>query len=194
MKTNTALTAFLVFAAPSLLLAGEAESTNTTMPPQPMAAYSDGGWFVGGGADYLLDAEEIFYNAHLGYDFGNGSSLFVEAGWIGADQSGFPFNTSVDIIPITLDYKYEIVFTESFGLYLGLGVGGANVDVSAGFASGGEWVLAAQAFVGLVYEFSPTFEIYGGVRYLWFDDVNLAGANIDDFDDYSFGAGIRFNF
>jgi hypothetical protein len=45
-----------------------------------------------------------------------------------------------------------------------------------------------------VYEFSPTFEIYGGVRYLWFDDVNLAGANIDDFDDYSVGAGIRFNF
>ena len=194
MKTTIAVISLLALGASSLLMAGEAESTNTTMTSQPASSYSDGGWFAGVGADYMFDAEEVFFNGHFGYDFGSGSSLFLEAGWISNEDSGFPAAVDVDIVPITIDYKYEFAFSDTFGLYVGAGVGGANVDVSAGFVSGDDWVLAAQAFAGLVFEVTPNFEIYTGLRYLWVDDADVLPANSNGFDDVGIGAGIRFNF
>ena len=114
MKANTLVTAVLALAGSSLLMAGEAESTNTTMTSQPASSYSDGGWFMGAGADYMFDAEEVFFNGHFGYDFGSGSSLFLEAGWISNEDSGFPAAVDVDIVPITIDYKYEFAFSDTF--------------------------------------------------------------------------------
>lgn len=185
-----------ILSFPALLRAGEAEATTTTYQPGP--AYTQHrGWYLGGGVDYLIDAEEPFYNGHLGYDFGNGSSLFVESGWLG-DEEGpsflFPFTADVDVVPVTLNYKYEYMFNEAFGLYIGAGAGASNVDVSAGPFSDDDWVFTAQAFAGVVFNVTPNFEIYAGARYLWLDDVSLFGANIDDLDDVGVGAGIRFNF
>jgi opacity protein-like surface antigen len=195
MKTTTAVILALALAAPSVVTAGEAEMTNTTMTSAPSTyATQHMGWYLGGGVDYLFDAEEPFYNGHLGYDFGNGSSLFLESGWIGAEETVFPVNIDLDIVPITLNYKYEYMFNDKFGLYAGLGAGASNIDVSAGFLSDDDWVLTGQAFAGLVYNVSDNFEIYTGVRYLWLDDSDLFGANFDNFDDVGAGLGIRFNF
>jgi opacity protein-like surface antigen len=195
MKTTTAVTLALALAAPSVLLAGEAEYTNTTTTTAPMTYSSDHvGWYLGGGVDYLFDAEEPFYNGHLGYDFGGGHSLFLESGWIGTEEFVFPVNIDLDIVPITLNYKYEYMFNERFGLYVGLGAGASNVDVAAGLVSDDDWVFTAQGFAGLVYNVSENFEIYAGGRYIWVDDISLFGANFDNFDDVGAGLGIRFNF
>jgi hypothetical protein len=195
MKNTIALTTALLLGVPSLLTAGEAEMTNTTMTTAPSTyATQHMGWYLGGGVDYMIDSEEPFFNGHLGYDFGNGSSLFLESGWMGEEETIFPVNIDIDIVPITLNYKYEYMFNERFGLYAGLGAGSSLVDISAGFVSDDDWVFTAQAFAGLVYNVSENFEIYSGVRYLWMDDVSLFGANIDDLDDFGVGAGIRFNF
>lgn len=195
MKTTTAVTLALL-AAPSMMLAGEAEYTNTTTTTSAPPSYSSDhvGWYLGGGVDYLFDAEEPFYNGHLGYDFGGGHSLFLESGWLGTEEFVFPFNVDIDIVPITLNYKYEYMFNERFGLYAGLGAGASNVDVNVGFVSDDDWTLTAQAFAGLVYNVSENFEIYGGARYLWIDDPDLFGATFDKFDDVSAGVGVRFNF
>jgi opacity protein-like surface antigen len=198
MKPTIAIIA-TVLASPALLHAGEAETTQTTLyRPEPAAAMQHQGWFLGGGADYLFDAEEPFYNGHLGYDFGNGSSLFLESGWLGQEEEPsflFPFFTAdVDVVPVTLNYKYEYLFTETFGLYAGVGAGASNVDVSAPFVSDDDWVFTAQAFAGVVFNVSPNFEIYAGGRYVWLDDVDLFGTRIEDLDDFGAGAGIRFNF
>jgi hypothetical protein len=194
MNTKTALTVALALAAPSAVMAGEAEMTNTTMTSAPMAPPQHMGWYLGGGVDYMIDAEEPFFNGHLGYDFGNGSSLFLESGWMGEEEFIFPLNIDVDIVPITLNYKYEHMFTDRFGLYAGVGAGSSLVDISAGLVSDDDWVFTAQAFAGLVYNVSDNFEIYAGGRYMWMDDVSIFGANIDDLDDVGVGAGIRFNF
>ncbi len=179
-------------------MAGEAETTTTsTYQAPPMAPSQHQGWFIGGGADYLFDAEEVLYTGHVGYDFGQGSSLFLEAGWVGEEEEPsflIPITADVDIVPITVNAKHEFMFTDSFGLYIGAGIGAANVDVSVGAFGDDDWVLTAQAFAGLVYNFTPNFEIYGGVRYLWLDDVELGGANFDDLDDVGAGLGLRFNF
>jgi opacity protein-like surface antigen len=195
MNTRTAVTLALL-AAPSVMLAGEAEYTNTTTTTSAPPSYSSDhvGWYLGGGVDYLFDAEEPFYNGHLGYDFGGGHSLFLESGWLGTEEFVFPFNVDIDIVPITLNYKYEYMFNERFGLYAGLGAGASNVDVNVGFVSDDDWTLTAQAFAGLVYNVSENFEIYGGARYLWIDDPDLFGATFDKFDDVSAGVGVRFNF
>ncbi|WP_193213565.1 outer membrane protein [Luteolibacter marinus] len=195
MKTNTtsrALAAALLF--PAALMAGEAEMTNTTIYSEP-APTQHQGWFLGGGADYMFDAGDVFYNGHLGYNFGNGSSLFLESGWLGEEETVFPFlQADVDIIPVTLNFKQEFMFNERFGFYAGAGAGAANVDVAAGLVNEDDWVLSAQAFAGVVYNVTPNFELYTGVRYLWMDDVDIAGANLGKFDGLGVGAGLRFNF
>ena len=196
MNTTIALAAAIALATPSLLMAGEAQYTNTATTGTITTSAANPHWFIGGGADYMVDSEEGFYNGHLGYDFGNGHALFLESGWMGQEETAFPFlvNIDIDIVPVTFNYKYRYNFSDSFGFYAGLGLGAASVDVNAGFASDDEWVFTAQAFTGLVYNVSENFEIYGGVRYMWMDDVSLFGANVDDLDDWGVGGGIRFNF
>jgi opacity protein-like surface antigen len=199
MKPSIALTALLALGSTSVLMAGEAETTQTsTYQAPPMQSNQHQGLYFGAGADYMFDAEEVFYNGHIGYDFGNGGSVFLESGWLGQDDRGanflFPIGSDIDIVPITVNYKHEFMFTETFGFYLGLGAGAANVDVTTGPFSDDDWALTAQAFAGVVYNVSPTFEIYAGVRYVWLDDVDLGGARFDDLDDLGVGAGIRFNF
>lgn len=194
MKTTIALTAAIALGVPGLLQAGEAEYTTTqTTGTMTTTDYINPHWFVGGGVDYMIDAEEPFYNGHFGYDFGNGHALFLESGWMGQDDGGL-FGVDVDVVPITANYKYRYNFTEKFGLYAGLGLGASSVDVSAGFLSDDDWVFTAQGFAGLVYNVTPNFEIYAGGRYMWLDDVSIFGANVDDLDDWGIGGGIRFNF
>ena len=200
MKSTIALTVAAAFALPSNLIAGDAVATHTgtTGTMTQTTSYGESPhWFIGGGVDYLIDAEEPFYNGHLGYDFGNGSSLFLESGWVGQEETTiFPVlaNIDIDVVPVTFNYKYQYDFTERFGFYAGLGAGASNVDVNVGVVSDDDWVFTAQAFAGLVYNVSSNFEIYAGARYVWLDDVSLFGANVDDLDDVGVGGGVRFNF
>ncbi|WP_035613454.1 outer membrane beta-barrel protein [Haloferula sp. BvORR071] len=196
MKTTIAISTALLMGA-AVSQAGDYTQTTTTQQTTPSySSVSDPHWFLGGGVDYMFDAEEAFYNGHFGYDFGNGSALFLESGWMGEEQTTFPFlvNIDIDIVPITLNYKYTHMFNDKFGAYAGLGLGASSVDLSAGLASDDDWVFTAQAFAGVVYKFSPSFETYAGVRYMWMDDVSLFGAKLDNLDDVGLGAGIRFNF
>ncbi|MCW1883234.1 porin family protein [Luteolibacter flavescens] len=196
MKYTTLLASALALSI-TAAHAGDAVATSPQTYSSPMTNPDHIGWYLGAGVDYLTDAEEAFYNGHVGYDFGNGSSLFLESGWIGQDESPsffFPFSTDVDVVPVTLNYKYEYKFTEKFGFYVGAGAGASYVDVNAGPLSDDDWVLTLQGFAGVVYNVSETFEVYAGARYMWLDDVSLFGANVDDLDDVGVGAGIRFNF
>ncbi|QJE94253.1 outer membrane protein [Luteolibacter luteus] len=200
MKSTIALSIAAAFALSGTLLAGDAVVTNTASTGTITQSTSYGEtphWILGGGVDYLVDAEEAFYNGHFGYDFGNGSALYIESGWTGEEETTvFPVlaNIDVDIVPVTLNYKYQYNFTERLGFYVGGGLGASNVDVNVGALGDDEWVFTAQAFAGLVYNVSSSFEIYAGARYIWMDDVSLFGTNIDDLDDVGVGGGIRFNF
>lgn len=171
---------------------------DTTPAPAPAASY-ESCWFLGGGGDYLLDSEETYWNGHIGYNLSDASSLFLEVGWVGDDEDfsvgNIDFN--VDIVPVTFNYQYEWALCDQLSWYLGVGAGAASIDVDAGdFWSDDQWSFMAQAFTGLVYEFTPSVEGYLGVRYMWFDepDFNEGGADLNDFDDFGVGAGLRFNF
>lgn len=171
-------------------------------------SYDSYRWFLGGGGDYMFDSEEMYWNGHIGYNLSDASSLFIEAGWIGDDEDVSvetlvgsvlvieDVNIDIDIVPVTLNYKYEWALGDQLSWYLGAGLGAANIDVEIeGFGSDDEWSFMAQAFTGLVYEFTPAFEAYVGIRYMWFDEPDFGGdGDLDDFDDWGAGLGLRFNF
>lgn len=211
MKHTHVLAALLL---PTAAFAGEPVSSKAPIPEPIVEPACLTAWFLGGGVDYLVDAEDAYYNGHLGYDFGCGHSLFLEVGYTGGDETiGFttvqppntaqrpyqlPIEANIDIIPVTLNYKYEYSFTNRLAFYVGAGIGASYIDteVSSGFLRIGDdqWSFTAQAFAGLVYNVSESFEIYGGARYLWLDSPSLLGFNFDDLDDFGVGGGIRFNF
>ena len=146
-------------------------------------------FFIGGGVEYFFDNEQEFYSGHIGYDFGN-SSVYVEAGCVCEDE----FGIDLDIVPVTVNYKFEAPIASKLNFYVGGGIGVAFVEVE-GFRrfSDDDQVFTAQAFAGLVYNVTEAFEIYGGVRYLWTDDVELAGLS-GNFEDIALGGGLRINF
>ncbi len=200
MNALTYACCLAVVASPAF--AGEAAPAVAKATPPP---HSPSNWFIGAGADYLFDADEDYWNGHIGYNFDAANSIFLEVGWIGAKED---YNyghrcfkivpqVDVDIIPVTINYKYEWGLTENLSWYIGGGIGFAyaDIDVDAhGFApdlSDSEWRFMAQAFTGLVYEFTPSFEMYLGFRYMWIDEYDLIG---DDLDDFTIGTGIRATF
>ncbi len=157
------------------------------------------GLFIGGGVEYLFEADTAYYTGKVGYEWASNSSkysqsLFLEVGWFeddGALQERF--------LPVTVNYEYKRALTRCLSFYIGGGVGVAFSDTAeenspkklgVGTSNENETVFAAQAFAGLTYCVSKSVEIYGGVRYLWTDEVDQ-GSGVND---WSIGAGIRVKF
>lgn len=191
MKPITQALLALIAATP--VFAGVSEPTPAPAPTTYSSEMYH--WFIGGGGDYLFDSEEDYWNAHFGYNFNDASALFVEVGWVGREDDFGGGTADIDMVPITLNYKYEYEFAENWSWYIGAGLGAGNVDVELpGGVSDDDWNFVAQAFTGIVYEITPSFEIYAGFRYLWIDDTTILDEDVDNLDDWGIGAGLRFNF
>lgn len=157
------------------------------------------GLFLGAGVDYFFDAETEYYNGRVGYEWASPSasysqSLFLEVGWLDNDDDFF----DLEAIPVTLNYEYKRALTRCLNFYIGGGVGVAFADTETVLdpkklnetRSDDETVFVVQAFAGLTYCVTESVELYGGVRYLWSDDIGEG----DGFDDWSVGAGLRVKF
>lgn len=196
MTMKTILKTCCAIALISPLSAGDNTPAPSTAPTTSYESYC---WFLGGGADYMFDSEDFYWNGHFGYNLSEASSIFVELGWTGSDEDVtvglLSTNIDVDIVPLTLNYKYEWALGNNLSWYLGGGLGGASLDIDIqGVASDDDVVFAAQAFTGLAYEFTPAFEGYLGLRYMYFDSTELFGVDVDDLDDFGLGLGLRLNF
>lgn len=195
----------LLLAVPAF--AGTSEVvTESAPPPQPQTqdAWS---WFVGGTGGYLLDAEEDMYTLQIGANSpwsvaGWSVALFGEVGWtenhdrnnvsLPGDEDG-----DMDIVPITFNVKLERLLSGNLSAYIGGGAGVSYVDAEFNSLSGNDdsaddWVFTAQAFAGLAYHVSPAFEIFGGARWVYFDDPGFNGANLGG--DCLVEGGVRLHF
>ena len=116
-----------------------------------------------------------------------------------------PNDTSydLDIMPITLNVKLERPLTGNLNAYFGGGLGVAlvdlDVDVGAyGDFSDDDWVFVGQLFAGLDYNVTPSFEVYGGLRWIYFDDASFSdngvGGTLKLDDDFLLELGCRYNF
>lgn len=115
--------------------------------------------------------------------------------------AGNPSSFDLEIIPITGNIKFERNLTGNLNAYFGGGLGMARVDLSRSTAFGNrsddDWVFTAQVFAGLNYNVTSNFEVFGGARWIYFDDaeLNINGfADLELEDDFLFEIGARYNF
>jgi opacity protein-like surface antigen len=151
-------------------------------------------WFAGGSVGYLIDSEEGLYTLHFGKTFAQAGplshSLYAEVGYSEMDDSP----VDLEFIPLTLNYKLDYQFGGGFSFYAGAGLGAAFQDVEVFGASDDSVEFMAQAFAGIGYDISESFQIYGGARYIWIDDTELLGVSVDSGDDVALEIGARFRF
>lgn len=120
-----------------------------------------------------------------------------------ADLTGRHTSYDLDILPITLNVKVDRQLTGNLYAYFGGGLGMSEVSLDLdlgpfGKASDSDWVFAAQIFTGLGYSFTPNFELYGGVRWIYLDDADLSdkgeSVTLDLDNQWLFELGARFKF
>lgn len=192
-------------------------------------------WFAGGSIGYLTEANEEMYTLHAGAEYRSRANnnishaLYLEVGFTNLEDSGFrslagprsgEFETDVDIIPLTLNYKFEDALTDRINWFAGVGAGVAFSDAdvkltrrngSVNKDSEDDTVYFGHIFAGLTYDVNDSFEIFLGARYIFMEDtnfnINLGGGNpannaasdvlrggSDINDDVLIELGARFNF
>lgn len=178
-----------------------AEST-----PPPMNQESNWNWFVGGTAGYLLDYEEDMYTFQFGANSpwvmdGWSVALYGEVGWTenhDGQNTILPFGPKrdLDLIPITFNAKFERIITGGLSAYIGGGLGTTYLDEdfrrSRGSRHVEDWVFTAQLSAGLAYHVNDNVELFGGARWIYFDEPNSRGISLGD--DVLFEGGMRFHF
>ena len=197
---NTAITLFAGLALATTAQAGPDYSSKSAkdvvVPPPPACLWT---WFAGGSIGQIDgDWDEEIYTLHVGVERkcpGQSCThaFYLEVGFTEKDESfdigvvgatRLVYDLEAEIIPITLNYKYECALTGKLNGYIGAGAGVALVDLDiegASSMSEDDTTFYAHIFAGLVYNVSESFEIFGGIRYIFMDDPSLTGVSM--FDD-----------
>lgn len=155
----------------------------------------------------IEDFEFEMYTLHVGRDLGTqflGCDLaaYFEVGYLDGDANmefdGFKSGpvqragVDIDIIPITLNLLAERTLYAGIKGYISGGIGYAFTDTSFLGDSDSDGGFYAQASMGLAYDINELWEIYGGARYLFLGDLDVAGAELDDSVGYEIG--VRYSF
>jgi opacity protein-like surface antigen len=161
--------------------------------------------------DYKSDDVDFdLYTVQLGRDLGMqvlGCDLaaYLEVGFAQGDGTityqgdGGYTDLELEFIPVTMNIKFERPVYGPLSAYLTAGVGYAFTN--AKYDDGGEDTsdggFIAQASAGLLYNINAQFEIFGGVRWMYLDDLDFGGDNEFDIsleNDIAFEIGARYNF
>ena len=145
---------------------------------------------------YLNGDTDISYNGPLN-DIDPGDLSEIDEDVLDAlDDLGFIGRNpdiDIDIIPVTLNFMAERNLVGGLGVYLGAGAGYGFTDTDAFGDSDTDGGFIAQASAGLVYNFTETFEMFGGARWMYLNDYSILGSGTDADDDLLFEIGLRFN-
>lgn len=184
----------LAFGLSASAFAGDTTTSAPSSTAPSMTESSLWTWFAGGSVGYLLDNEEEMYTLHLGMKIaGSGPithSLFLEGAYTEVTNIGI----DTDIIPVTLNYKFDYAINDAWSFYAGAGLGAAFIDSSFGPFDDSSTELSAQIFAGIGYDVTESFQLYSGMRWIWIDDSTLAGVPVEVGDDFAVELGGRFRF
>jgi opacity protein-like surface antigen len=149
-----------------------------------------GGWNVGTFIEVGYTQKDESYNTDNGGEMtrpDQGANFDFDVDEMGdflslvSDEFDQRTSYDLDIIPITLNVKFERALSGNLNAYLGAGVGMAlvNLDMNVGEDPGdslsdSDWVLTTQIFGGLSYNVTPAFTVYGGARWTYMDDANVS--------------------
>ena len=194
------------------------------MAPAPAPSSCWDGWFAGAtygqfdtepSLDGEFDLEDGEYSdfdfdmftLHVGRDLdtqflGCDLAAYFEIGFLMGDLSYSEFRSNgfdsgsldLDIIPLTFNIKAERALFAGVKGYITAGIGYAFTQMDIGPISLGDGGFYAQASIGLAYDITPNWEIFGGARWLYLSslDFGIPGAEIDD--AVAWEVGLRYNF
>ena len=153
---------------------------------------------IGADAGYLLDSEEEYISARLGFEFKAtekaSHQLELEAGYSAAKE----FGLKADLLPVTLNYRLQVPGSGKLGYFAGAGAGFSRTTIDGVSIAGPvrlrDHTLALQAFAGLAYQAGPSTTLNLGAKYIWIDDANFAGSTVEVGDDVALQAGFSFRF
>lgn len=153
------------------------------------------------------DVDLNMFTLQFGRDFapvgGFDMAAYLEVGYLYGDfntldafyKPALAVKYDLDRLPVTLNLKFERNLVGGLGVYLsgGLGYAWSSIKPQGGHEEndGGFY---AQAAAGLVYNFCPNFEMFGGARWIYFDNVDVAGAPLADSNAFGWEVGLRYNF
>lgn len=189
-------------AASGPLLATVCAETITAPTDQPIRSEL-WTWFAGGGAGYLTDHDEWMGTLSLGAcrnrnDEGVRHSVFAEVGLTGYDE-GFASvprlpgarleeaRLDIDVIPITLNYRFDSLIRDRWGFFAGCGLGVAVVDsaydwnwsqalpppaqaTGGGSDDGCDARLYGQLFAGATFDVTEKLRLHAGLRWILMDE------------------------
>lgn len=153
---------------------------------------------IGADAGYLLDSEEEYFSARLGFELkANGPAshqLELEVGYTDEKDSGL----KADLLPVTLNYRLQTAGSGKLGYYFGAGAGIARASIDGVSLFGPvrlrDTSFAAQAFAGVTYQVGPSTALSLGAKYIWVDDMTFVGSTVEVGDDVAIQAGFTFRF
>ena len=155
------------------------------------------------------DFEFEMYSLHIGRDLGTqvlGCDLaaYFEVGYITGDatlsryDSDGDFDGSVgldiDIIPITINLKAERMFFAGIKGYISAGVGYAFTQSTYLGEDEKDGGFYAQASIGLGYDITEQWEIFGGARWLYLSDLEFGYGDTELDSTIGYEIGLRYNF
>jgi len=159
-----------------------------------LAASARAAVVVGADVGYLVDGEEAYYSARIGLPVAARNTLThqveLEFGYTSHEDGGAKGN----FMPLTLNYRLESTPASKLGFYFGAGAGVAFTEIRGYGLSVEDSSFAAQAFAGLTYQANPTVSLHAGVKYLWIDEIEVYGIDVEVGDDVAFTAGLSFKF
>lgn len=113
----------------------------------------------------------------------------------GEDLVSQSANFDLDIIPVTLNFKVEHALFGPVSAYLTGGVGYAWTKIDGDDYSNNDGGFYAQASAGLIWNINESFELYGGVRWLHLEDLDIdEDFGIELEDSFAWEVGLRYNF
>jgi opacity protein-like surface antigen len=153
---------------------------------------------VGFDAGYLIDTEEEFLSARVGFEVARSNSLAhqleLEVGFTGSSED----DIDGDIVATMANYRLAADGYGKWGYYFGGGLGSARISID-GVSTGGpirlrDDAFALQALAGATYHFNDSVELTLGARYIWIDEVTFVGTSFEVGDDVAVSLGLNFKF
>ena len=149
---------------------------------------------LGVDAGYLVDSEEAFIAARIGGPVSANDRLShlieFEIGYTEDSEMG----VKGEIVPMLLNYRVESRKAVGWGFFGGIGAGAARTEVSGFGLSFDDTSFAAQAVGGARFAFSESATLNLGLKYIWIDDVEVAGVAVEMGDDLGLTLGLSFRF
>lgn len=162
------------------------------------------------------DADFDMYTLHVGRDLGQvigcDMAAYLEVGYFDGqiDVDGrffnsfnpnFPFglnnfsaDVDLEIIPVTINFKLERPLFGPVSAYLAAGAGYAFTEASVDGDSDRDGGFYAHGSFGLLYNINEQFEVYGGGRWMYLDNLDFGADGFELDNALAWEVGFRYNF